>query len=200
MRQRTRMLAGAICLAAIAAAATLRAELKEGDAAPDFQLQASDGKTYKLSDFRGKQPVIVAWFPKAFTGGCTRECSALRARPLTEPLTITLLNGQEVELSASEGSGIDRFDVAYFTASCDTPEMNKKYAEALQLDYPILCDPSKETARAYGVVDDTRPVARRWTYFIGKDGKILFIDKSVNAAAHAQAIVAKLKELEVPQK
>ncbi len=45
------------------------AELKVGDRAPDFELKGSDGKTYKLSDFRGKKMVVVAWFPKAFTGG-----------------------------------------------------------------------------------------------------------------------------------
>ena len=45
------------------------AELKVGDAAPDFKLVGSDGKTHQLSSFRGKQPVVVAWFPKAFTGG-----------------------------------------------------------------------------------------------------------------------------------
>ena len=44
-------------------------ELKAGDLAPDFSLPGSDGKTYKLSDFKGKQAVVVAWFPKAFTGG-----------------------------------------------------------------------------------------------------------------------------------
>ncbi len=45
------------------------AELKVGDAAPDFALKGSDGKTYKLSDYKGKQSVVIAWFPKAFTGG-----------------------------------------------------------------------------------------------------------------------------------
>ena len=45
------------------------ADLKVGDAAPDFALLGSDGKTYKLSDFKGKQAVVIAWFPKAFTGG-----------------------------------------------------------------------------------------------------------------------------------
>ena len=45
------------------------AELKPGDKAPNFSLPGSDGKTYKLSDFAGKQPVVLAWFPKAFTGG-----------------------------------------------------------------------------------------------------------------------------------
>ncbi len=43
--------------------------LKAGDPAPNFELPGSDGKTYKLSDFKGKRPVVVAWFPKAFTGG-----------------------------------------------------------------------------------------------------------------------------------
>ena len=54
------------------------AELKVGADAPDFELKASDGKTYKLSDFKGKQAVVVAWFPKAFTGGCTKECKSMR--------------------------------------------------------------------------------------------------------------------------
>src|SRR4030095_8891096 len=52
--------------------------LKVGDPAPPFELQGSDGKTYKLSDFKGKQAVVLAWFPKAFTGGCTAECKSLR--------------------------------------------------------------------------------------------------------------------------
>lgn len=45
------------------------ADLKPGDPAPDFELPGSDGKTYRLSDFRGKKAVVIAWFPKAFTGG-----------------------------------------------------------------------------------------------------------------------------------
>ena len=61
------------CLAIVsmlgAAAVASAAELKVGDPAPDFKLQASDGKTYQLSDFKGKKAVVVAWFPKAFTSG-----------------------------------------------------------------------------------------------------------------------------------
>ena len=53
----------------LAAGAASAQTLKVGDAAPDFSLQGSDAKTYKLSDFKGKQAVVVAWFPKAFTGG-----------------------------------------------------------------------------------------------------------------------------------
>ena len=54
---------------AIACGAARAAELKPGDRAPEFALVGSDGKTHKLSDYRGKQAVVLAWFPKAFTGG-----------------------------------------------------------------------------------------------------------------------------------
>jgi peroxiredoxin Q/BCP len=90
--------------------------------------------------------------------------------------------------------------VAYFTASCDTPEINKKFAESLQLDYPILSDPGRDSAKAYGVVNGEGKFAARWTFYVGKDGKLLFIDKGVKAAAHGADIVAKLKELGVAVK
>ena len=64
----------AMCLLAVlgllvCCAAARAADLKLGDAAPDFALLGSDGKTHKLSDYRGRQAVVLAWFPKAFTGG-----------------------------------------------------------------------------------------------------------------------------------
>ena len=58
-----------ILMAGFAAGILGAADLTVGDAAPDFALQGSDGKTYKLSAFRGKQAVVIAWYPKAFTGG-----------------------------------------------------------------------------------------------------------------------------------
>jgi len=68
--RKTRFLAAAgICLALATAYAEDKPVLKEGDKAPDFKLQGSDGKEYSLKQFGGKQAVIIAWFPKAFTGG-----------------------------------------------------------------------------------------------------------------------------------
>ncbi len=64
------LLLSSLCMAAFAAVTcAAAADLKAGDAAPDFSLPGSDGKTHKLSDYKGKQAVVVAWFPKAFTGG-----------------------------------------------------------------------------------------------------------------------------------
>ena len=90
---------------------------------------------------------------------------------------------------------IREFNVAFFTASTDTPETNKKFAESLSCDYPILSDPEKSVAQAYGVVHEGRPVPERWTFYIDKAGIIRAIDKKVNTA-HAAADAAKrLEEL-----
>lgn len=154
------------------------AELKVGDPAPDFTLPGSDSKTYSLKDFAGKQVVVVAWYPKAFTGGCTAECKSFR----------------------ENGEVLRKFNVAYFTASCDTAEVNQKFAESLELDYPILSDLSRKTALAYGLVADEKGFPKRWTFYIGKDGKILHIDKQVKAGQHAKDVAAKLEELGVEKK
>jgi peroxiredoxin Q/BCP len=78
--------------------------------------------------------------------------------------------------------------------------VNKKFAESLELDYPILSDPGRETAEAYGVLAGGRKVASRWTYYIGKDGKILEVDTSVKAGSHGEDIVTKLEDLKIPRK
>ena len=87
--------------------------------------------------------------------------------------------------------------MAYFTASCDSVKKNTDFAKSLGLDYPILSDPGKSFARALGVVHPTRGFSQRWTFYIGKNGKILHIEKKVNARAHGPQIAAKLKALGV---
>ena len=68
---------------------------------------------------------------------------------------------------------------------------------SLDLDYPILSDPTKKTAKAYGVVTPTRPFPHRWTFYIGKDGKILKVDRKVKAAVDGATAAATLKTLGV---
>jgi peroxiredoxin Q/BCP len=170
--------------------------LKVGDMAPDFSLQGTDGKTHKLSDYRGKSAVVVAWFPKAFTSGCTIECKSL----------------------AENGDKIQKFQVVYFMASTDTIEDNTKFAKATSVtlpgrggaagtvvekkeaDFPLLADPTMETAKAYGVVTGERKTASRWTFYIDKAGKIAAIDTAIRPQTSAEDMIAKLEELKVPSK
>ena len=90
--------------------------------------------------------------------------------------------------------------MAYFSASVDTPEDNKRFAESLELDYPILSDPGKQVASAYGVVTPERQVAQRWTFYIGIDGKILAIDTKISVSTAGKDLAAKLAELGVAKK
>lgn len=90
--------------------------------------------------------------------------------------------------------------MAYFSVSVDTPDTNKAFAQSLGVDYPLLSDPSKEVAKAYGVVNVDQPFASRWTFYIGSDGRILYIDKHVSPSTHGQAVAAKLGELGVQRR
>lgn len=83
-----------------------------------------------------------------------------------------------------------------FAASVDTPEVNARFAASLGIDYPILSDPSRDVARAYGVLSRSG-YASRWTFYIGVDGRILAIDRAVNAATHGGDMVARLADLGV---
>lgn len=158
------------------------ADLQVGDMAPDFSLKASDGHMYKLSDFKGKRAVVLAWYPKAFTSGCTIECKSL----------------------AEKGDLIKKFDVAYFMVSVDTVEQAKAFGEAHNADFPLLSDPDKKTADAYGTLRDyggsIGVVSQRWTFYIGKDGRIAAIDKAVKPATSAEDVAARLAELKIPAK
>ena len=127
---------------------------------------------------------MLAWFPRAFTGGCTAECKSLK----------------------ENGEAIRKFDVAYFTASTDDYEPtavskgNKAFAESLGVDYPILSDPEGKTAKAFGVLNGNGTAANRWTFYIDKEGKIAFVDKVKDAGKQGTVIPEKLKELGVAEK
>jgi len=161
-------------------------ELQVGDMAPDFTLSGTDGQTHTLSEYRGKQAVVVAGFPKAFTGGGTIECKSL----------------------AENGDRIRQFDVTYFMASVDSLEDNVRFAEATSVtlgervvekeaaDFPMLADPTKEVATRYGVLSD-RGTANRWTFYIDVNGRIAAIDKAVRPETSAEDMVARLGELHV---
>jgi peroxiredoxin Q/BCP len=152
-------------------------ELAVGDPAPDFSLLGSDGKRHALADFKGKQAVVLAWYPRAFTSGCTVECKSL----------------------AENGHLIREYDVTYFMASVDEVDENRRFAEETEADFPLLSDPDKQVAEAYGVLA-MMGFAKRHTFYIGADGTILKIDRSISPATAAQDMAANLAALGIPKR
>ena len=152
-------------------------DLKVGDKAPNFKLQATDGHSYQLSDYLGKQTLVLAWYPMANTRGCTLECKSL----------------------VQKGSLIREYNAVYMMASVDDLEDNQKFAKEQKADFPMLSDPTKETAKAYDVLNLVR-VASRVTFYIGKDGTILKIDDDINPETAAEDIAATLAELGIDKK
>ncbi len=159
-----------VCLIGYCGAAMAAPEV--GDMAPDFELIGSDGQVHRLSEYRGRQGVVIAFFPKAYTGGCTIECKALR----------------------DSSREIENYNVAYFMASTDEPEDNRGFAEQNDAPFPILSDPGKEQIGAYGVLSE-RGLARRWTFYIDDKGIIRLIDKTVDPKRAGIDLVENLDAL-----
>ncbi len=151
---------------------------KVGDTVPEFLMQGSDGKTYQADQFIDKQAFIIAWFPRAFTGGCTKECKSMK----------------------TSGELLKKFDVAYFTASTDPVNKNTEFAKSLDLDYPILSDPDGLAAQAFGVLRPDGKAANRVTFIVGKDGKILSVDDKVATESHGEDLAKRLEQLGVAKK
>ena len=153
-------------------------ELKPGDPAPDFALQSSDGRTIRFSDYAGKKAFVLAWFPKAFTGGCTEELGSLR--------------DAQAELA--------KYDADVFMVSMDAPDQNAEFAKSLKANLVLLSDPKGEVASAYGVSGMGGMYAQRWTFYVDKDGTVQYVDRAVKTASAGPDIAAKLAELGVAKK
>jgi peroxiredoxin Q/BCP len=130
---------------------------KVGDPAPAFALPASTGGTVRLSDFQGKKKVVLAFFPKAFTGSCTKEMAGLRDQ---QPM-FTELSAQIIGISM------------------DPLATQVKFAESLKLTFPILSDKGGAVAAAYHVKGALW--ANRTTFVIDESGKIISIIEGKDA-------------------
>jgi peroxiredoxin Q/BCP len=166
-----------VCLWGLSAISAHAGGLAVGDPAPNFTLPGSDGGSYTLADYKDKQAVVIAWFPRAYTSGCTIECKSL----------------------AENGHLLREYDVTYFMASVDPLEDNMGFAEETKADFPLLSDPSKSTAKAYGILH-MLGYAKRHTFYIGKDGTILKIDDEVKPKTSAEDMAATLGELGIAKR
>lgn len=139
--------------------------LKEGDKAPAFTLQDANGKTYTLSEFQGKSPVVVYFYPKAGTPGCTKEACGIR----------------------DDFKKFSENNIQVFGVSVDSKEEIKEFADEYSLNFPLLSDESKEVSKEYGVLNNFG-VSSRVTFIIDKEGKIAKIMRDIDIDKHSSDV------------
>ncbi len=163
-------------IAAVLASSTVAiADLpKVSEKAPDFSAAASDGTTIKLKDVVGKGNIVLYFYPKDDTPGCTKEACGIRDN-------ITELKG---------------LNAIVFGVSFDSVESHKKFIEKYNLPFVLLADTDKAVAKAYGIATDESKTAPRVTFIIGKDGKIAYVNPKVNPATHAAEVRTALAGLQ----
>ena len=151
---------------------------KVGSRAPRFHLPASDGRTIDLADFAGKQAVVLYFYPRADTPGCTREACGFR------------------DARADYG----RSKVAVLGISPDPVEKVRKFAEKYQLNFPLLADADHSVAERYGVWQEKSMYGRKYfgvartTFVISRDGKIAHVFERVKPAGHEQEVLKWLRD------
>jgi peroxiredoxin Q/BCP len=149
--------------------------LKVGDKAPDIRVQTDSGESFQLSSMKGKR-VVLYFYPKADTPGCTTESCEFR----------------------DSASALAKKGAAVIGISPDKPAAQAKFKEKYDLTFPLLADEDKKAAEAYGVWQEKIMYGRktmgivRTTFVIGPDGKIEKIYNKVKAAGHAAQVLADL--------
>jgi thioredoxin-dependent peroxiredoxin len=150
--------------------------LEEGNRAPDIRVQTDSGEQFRLSDLKGKR-VVLYFYPKADTPGCTVEACEFR---------------DDLKAFAKKG-------VAVVGVSPDKPLAQAKFKEKYKLPFTLLADEEKAAANAYGVWKEKNMYGKkvmgiaRTTFVIGPDGKIEKIYNNVKAKGHAARVLADLE-------
>jgi peroxiredoxin Q/BCP len=133
--------------------------LPVGSAAPEFDAPTTDGGRVSLSQFRGSRAVLLMFYPKDDTPGCTRQMCAAR----------------------DESAEYDEAGVRRFGVNPGGLESHRRFADKYMLDFPLLVDEKSEIARAYGVLKENGGIARA-TYLIDRDGRIAYAAAGAHGA------------------
>jgi peroxiredoxin Q/BCP len=148
------------------------AALKVGDPAPDFTAASSDGTQVHLKSLIGRSPIVLYFYPKDDTPGCTKEACGIR----------------------DSFAALRKLNATVFGISYDSIESHKRFIEKYRLPFALLSDTDKNIAKLYnakGLI-----MAKRMTYVIDKAGKIVWINPSVNPSTHSDELQAVLSRLE----
>ncbi len=144
-----------------------------GDTAPLFSGQDQDGKTIKLADLIGKKIVLLYFYPKSFTPGCTKEACGFRDRM----------------------GELQKDNVEVIGVSFDTVARQKEFTEKYKLNFPLIGDPDGKIVDLYGVRMDHMHMAHRVSFLIGLDGKIVHVTDSGNPEVHFEQMNAAISAL-----
>ena len=139
--------------------------LSVGNSAPDFTLQDSDGNSYSLSSYKEKNPVIIYFYPKAGTPGCTKQACGIR----------------------DSFSKFKENDIVVLGISVDSKESIKEFIKDNNLNFTLLSDENKEVSKAYGVLNNIG-VDSRITFIVDKQGNIANILRDVDVETHANDV------------
>lgn len=151
--------------------------LKQGDRAPAFSLPADTGETISLRDFKGK-PVILYFYPRDDTSGCTVEACEFR----------------------DSWKDVTKAGAVVLGVSPDSPRSHQKFRTKYDLPFPLLADEGHEIAEAYGAWGDKSMYGRKYrgilrtTFLIGKNGKISRVFAKVKPNGHAAEVLAALNK------
>jgi peroxiredoxin Q/BCP len=152
--------------------------IQEGDTAPDFNLKADDGRDVRLSELRGK-PVVLYFYPKDDTPGCTKEACAFRDRR------------QDMEERGAVVLGV----------SPDTVASHVQFRDKYSLNFPLLADPDHKVAESYGAWGEksfmgrTSTGIRRSTFLIDREGKVAKAWHKVSVDGHDEQVLTALAKL-----
>jgi len=135
---------------------------KAGDTAPTFTGKDQDGKEFNLADHVGKKAVLLYFYPKDFTGGCTTEACGFRDRV------------GELQTNNVEVVGV----------SFDSADSHKKFAEQYKLPFTLVADTDGKIADQYGVHMPGKQIAKRVSFLIGPDGKIVHVTDAGSPQVH----------------
>lgn len=139
--------------------------LIEGNQAPNFSLQDAYGKNFSLSDYKGVSSVIIYFYPKANTPGCTTEACGIR----------------------DSFSKFKENNIVVLGISVDSKESLKAFIDDHNLNFPLLSDESKNVSKAYGVLNNIG-IASRITFIVDKNGNIASILRDVDVNTHADDV------------
>ena len=163
----------AVTLAAASLPLAAATTIKEGDDAPRFSGRDQDGHKWRLADHIRKSTVLLYFYPKDDTAGCTAEACGLR--------------DSMVELKQM---GLDVAGVSF-----DDKDSHKKFIFKYNLDFPLLADTHGAIADAYGARMGDKEMDRRVSFLIGMDGKIVHITDSPNPAVHLKELADALARM-----